>query len=103
MASANSDYIQGSMPVEAQSRTFSGFMNLTVYGSCLIVFLLLYPTLVFSTALTWLPSLVIAAVVGILLGVVFKLKGAWFATIIGLSILLAVAAPVLIWLRSLAG
>lgn len=103
MASANSDYEQGSMPVEAQSRTFGGFMNITVYGGCLIVYLLLYPTLVFSTPLTWLPSLVIAAVVGIILGVIFKLKGGWFATIIGFSIFLAIFAPVLIWLRSFAG
>jgi len=95
MASSNSDYTPGSMPVVAQSRTFDGFMNLTVYGGCLVVFLLLYPTLVFCTPLAWLPSLVIAAVVGIILGVVFKLKGGWFAAIIGLSIFLAICSAAL--------
>ena len=103
MASAHSDYKQGSMPVEAQTNTFGGFMNLTVYGSCFIAYLLLYPILVFCTPLAWLPSLVIAAVLGVILGVVFKLKGSWFATIIGMSIVLFVMTLFLIWLRSLAG
>lgn len=103
MASANSNYKPGSMPVDAQARTFGGFMNLTVYGACFVVFMLLYPTLVFCTALTWMPSLVISAVVGILLGVIFKLKGGWFAAIIGMSVFLALFSLLLIWLRSLAG
>ena len=92
MASADSDYTPGSMPVEAQSHTFGGFMNLTMYGGCLIVFTLLYPILVFCTPLAWFPSLVVAAVVGIILGVVFKLKGGWFAAVVGLSIFLAMVS-----------
>lgn len=100
MASANSDYKPGTMPVEAQARTFGGFMNLTVYGGCFIVFILLYPTLVFCTALTWLPSLIISVVVGIVLGLVFKLKGGWYAAIIGTSILLALIS---LALKALAG
>lgn len=103
MASANSDYISGSMPVEAQSSTFGGFMNLTVYGGCFIAFLLLYPILAFCTPMAWLPSLVITAVFGIVLGLIFKLKGRWYAAIIGMSVFLAVFSVGLIQLRLLAG
>ena len=103
MASANSDYQQGSMPVEAQSKTFGGFMNLTVYGGCFIGFILLYPTLVFCTPLTWLPSLVISVVFGIVLGLIFKLKGAWYGAIIGTSVVLALASIALKALTALAG
>lgn len=103
MASSNSDYETGSMPIEAQSHTFGGFMNLTVYGGCLVVFILLYPTLVFCTPLAWLPSLIITLVVGIILGVVFKLKGGWYAGIIGLSIFLAVVTALLMWFRASVG
>jgi len=103
MAASNSDYTTGSMPIEAQSHTFGGFMNFTVYGGCLVCFILLYPILVFCTPLAWLPSLVISAVFGIILGLVFKLKGGWYAGIIGLSIFLAIFSLFLIWLRSLAG
>ena len=101
MASANSDYQQGSMPVEAQSRTFGGFMNLTVYGGCFLAFILLYPILAFCTPLTWLPSLAIAAVVGIILGLVFKLKGGWYATVIGLSIFFVILRALILWASAL--
>lgn len=103
MASSDSDYEIGSMPVEAQSSTFSWFMNYTVYGGCLIAFILLYPILVFCTPLSWFPSLVMSAVIGIVLGLVFKLKGGWYAAIIGLSVFLALFTLFLIWLRSMAG
>lgn len=92
MASADSDYTPGSMPVEAQANTFGGFMNFTVYGGCLIAFFLLFPILVFCTPLTWVPSLAISAVFGIILGIVFKLKGGWYAGVIGLSIFLALVS-----------
>jgi len=100
MASANSDYKTGSMPIEAQSKTFGGFMNLTVYGGSLVAFILLYPTLVFCTPLAWLPSLIITLVFGIVLGVALKLKGSWFAGIIGLSVLLAIVTLLLTLFRS---
>ena len=101
MASAQSNHVQGTMPVDAQSRTFGGFMNLTVYGGCFITFLLLYPILAFSTPLSWLPSLIISAVVGIILGVIFKLKGGWFATIVGVSIFLVILRVVILTASSL--
>jgi len=103
MASAHSDYEHGTMPVEAQSGTFGGFMNLTVYGGSMIAFMLLYPILVFCTPLVWVPSLGVSLVFGIILGLVFKLKGGWYGAIIGLSVFLAIFSVFLIFLRSLAG
>ncbi len=100
MASANSDYETGSMPIEAQSKTFGGFMNMTVYGGSLVAFILLYPILVFCTPLAWLPSLIITLVFGIILGVALKLKGGWYASIIGLSIFLALVTLGLTLFRS---
>lgn len=95
MAAGQSDYVQGSMPVEAQAGTFGGFMNLTVYGGSLIAFLLIYPILVFCTPLAWPASLIATVVIGILLGVALKLKGGWFAGIISLSIVLAIFSAAL--------
>jgi len=95
MATGHSDYVQGSMPVKAQQGTFGGFMNLTVYGGSLIAFLLIFPTLVFCTPLAWPASLIVTLIFGIILGVALKLKGGWFAGVIGLSILLAVISAVL--------
>lgn len=90
MASGSSDHTIGTMPVESQKHTFGGFMNVTVYGGCLIAVILMYPILVFCTALTWVPSLVLTAVFGIILGVALKLKGGWFASVIGLCVFLAI-------------
>ena len=92
MAAGSSDYKQGSMPVEAQKGTFDGFMNLTTYGGGMIAVLLLYPILVFCTPLAWLPSLFVIAVFGIVLGVALKLKGGWFASVIGLCIFLGIVS-----------
>lgn len=90
MAAGSSDFKQGSMPVEAQKGTFGGFMNLTVYGGGMIAVILLYPILVFCTSLAWFPSLVVTAVFGIVFGVIMKLKGGWFASVIGLCVFLAI-------------
>ena len=92
MASSDSDYVQGSMPVEAQTGTFGGFMNLTVYGGCFIAFFLLFPILVFCTPLAWFPSLIAAVIFGVILGLVFKLKGVWYAAVIVSAIILALAS-----------
>ena len=82
MASGQSDYTRGEMPVEEQEGTFKGFMALTIYGGAALVAILLYPTLVFGTALSWLTSLIITVVVGIVIGLALKLKGAWYAWLI---------------------
>ena len=101
MAAGSSDYKIGSMAVEAQKGTFGGFMSMTVYGSCLIAVLLMYPILVFCTALAWVPSLVLTVVFGIVLGVALRLKGGWFASVIGLAIFLALLSLFVIWMLHL--
>jgi len=103
MASSNSDYETGSMPIEAQAHTFGGFMNFTVYGGSLVAFILLYPILVFCTPLAWLPSLIITFVFGVVLGLALKLKGGWYAGIVGVSIFLAIATLLLTLFRSAVG
>lgn len=95
MASGNSNYNRGSMPVKSQSGTFSGFMNLTVYGSCLLAVILLMPILVFAVNVAWPAALIASLVLGIVLGMVFKLKGSWYLSLAALCII-AVIASVLI-------
>ncbi len=100
MATAHSDYKHGTMAVGAQTNTFSGFLKSSLYGATFLVFFLLYPILAFCTPLTWPPALLISAVIGIILGVVLKLKGGWFGTVIGLSIFLAIVSWALTLLTS---
>lgn len=86
MAAEHSDYEHGSMPVDAQAGTFKGFMGLTMYGGAFIVIVLLFPTLFYGTGLGWLPALVTSLIVGVVIGMALKFKGAWYASIISLAI-----------------
>lgn len=89
MAGGHSDYKHGTMKVDAQSGTFSGFMGGTKYGGALIALIVIMPTLVFAVNLHWFPSLIATVVLGFVLGVAMKFKGGWYVGLIGLSILVA--------------
>lgn len=90
MAAGHSDYTRGEMPVEGHRGTFTGFMAGTKYGGAFLVVILLFPTLVFGTAISWFPALVASVIVGFFIGAALKLKGAWYATLIGLAIVTAI-------------
>lgn len=95
MAGTHSDYNKGDMEVGAQRGTFSGFMGFTIYGGGLIALGLLLPILtVGGVGLPWLPALLITLVVGIVMGVALKLKGAWYATIILLAIITGIICAI---------
>ena len=89
MAGGHSDYKRGSMEVDAQSGTFSGFMGGTKYGGSLIALFVLMPTLVFAVGMHWLPALFATLIFGVVLGVVLKFKGGWYVGLIGLAFLTA--------------
>lgn len=95
MASGHSDYTHGTMEVEAQAGTFSGFMGGTKYGASLIALVVVMPTLVFAVGLHWATALIATFVFGIVLGAALKLKGGWYASLIGLAILTAFASLLL--------
>ena len=95
MAGGHSDYTHGTMEVEAQSGTFTGFMDLTKYGGCLIALVVIMPTLVFAVGMHWFSALIATFILGIVLGLVFKFKGAWYVGLVGLSIVTAIASIIL--------
>lgn len=87
MAGGHSAYTRGTMEVAAQTGTFSGFMGGMKYGGSLVALFVLMPTLVFAVGLHWLPALIATVVFGFVLGAALKLKGAWYVSIVGLSML----------------
>lgn len=92
MAGGHSDYTHGTMKVDAQSGTFSGFMGGTKYGSALIALIVIMPTLVFAVGLHWLPSLIATVVLGFVLGMAMKFKGGWYVGIVGLAVVVAIVS-----------
>lgn len=87
MAGGNSNYVRGSMEVEAQSGAFSGFMGGTKYGGSAIALIVLLPTLIFAVNMTYFPALIATLVLGVLLGLGLKLKGGWYVGIIAAAVL----------------
>ena len=86
MAGAHSDYEKGTMEIADQRGTFSGFMGLTIYGGGLIALALLFAILtVGGVGLHWFPALIATVIVGIVVGMLLKLKAVWYATVILLS------------------
>ena len=95
MAGGHSDYTHGTMKVDAQSGTFSGFMDGTKYGGALIALTVIMPTLVFAVGLHWFPALFATLIFGVILGLALKFKGGWYVGLIGLAILTAFASILL--------
>ena len=95
MAGGHSDYEHGTMKVDAQSGTFSGFMGGTKYGGALIALFVIMPTLVFAVNLHWMPSLIATVILGFVLGVAMKFKGAWYVGLIALAIAVAIFSIIL--------
>ena len=83
------------MEVDAQSGTFTGFMDGTKYGGSLIALIVIMPTLVFAVGLHWFPALVATLILGVVMGLALKLKGGWYVGLIGLSIVTAIASIIL--------
>ena len=92
MASGTSDYNHGSMDVNAQAGTFSGFMGGTKYGGAALALLVLMPTLVFAVGLAWLPALIATVILGFVIGAALKFKGAWYVGLVATAATFAVFA-----------
>lgn len=92
MAAGNSDYQRGTMGVDGHKKTFGGFMGMTVYGGAALALIVIYPTLIFGVNMSWLTSLIVTLIIGVVLGVALKLKGGWYAGMIALAVLVAIAS-----------
>ena len=96
---ANSSYKRGEMQIDDHEETFTGFMRMSQYGGAAIVVTVLVPILMFGVNLGWFPSAVIATVLGIIMGVIMKFTGRYYAVLI----LSAVAFMLIMALVSLFG
>lgn len=95
MASESSNYTRGEMDVRAQSGSFGGFMGLTKYGGTAVALVVLMPTLIFAVGLSWFPALLATIFLGIIIGIMLKLKGVFYVSLIGTSIFVAIVCMLL--------
>jgi len=95
MAAEHSDYQRGTMSVDGHKKTFGGFMGYTVYGGAAIALLVIFPTLVFGVHMGWLAALVTTLIIGVVLGVALKLKGAWYAGMVASAVPIAIGSAII--------
>ena len=80
------DYVRGEMDIADHKSTFNGFISVSVWSSLIIGLTILYLTLVFAVGLDWMASLIGCAVIGVILGLVMKMKTAWYVTVGGMFV-----------------
>lgn len=95
MAAEHSDYQRGTMGVDGHKKTFGGFMGYTVYGGAAIALIVIFPTLVFGVHMGWPVALLTTLVIGVLLGLGLKLKGAWYAGMVASAVPVAIASAMI--------
>ena len=95
MAEDETSYVKGTMGVDGHKKTFGGFMGTTVYGGAALALIVTFPTLVFGVSMGWISALIVTLVLGIILGLALKLKGAWYAGVIISAVPLAMASAML--------
>lgn len=81
------EYTHGTMDIQDQDATYKGFMAWAVWGSALVALTVFYLTLVFAAGAPWLASLFGVAALGIVTGLALNLGGAFFATVVALSVI----------------
>ena len=92
MAGGHSDYKRGEMEITGHSKTYDGFMAVSIWGGCVIILVCLMAILTFAAGLPWLPSLIGTFVVGVIMGLVLKMKSSWYGLLIGLAIFGAITS-----------
>lgn len=80
----------GDMDIRDQKETFHGFLMATVWGCGLIVQLIALLTLGFAIGAGWFPGLAAVVVIGVALGLAFRLSSVYWATQVALWVLLGI-------------
>ena len=93
----------GNMDIQDQKSTFHGFLMATVWTCGLIAQSVGLLTLAFAIGAGWWPGYVVFVLVGVALGLVFRLSGVYWAVQIAFWVLLGIGGLVVPLVSSSAG
>jgi len=85
-----SDYTRGEMEITDQSQTFSGFIRTTIWFSAHTGLGVLLLTLIFAVGMSWMTALIITFIMGVVIGLALKMKAAWYAFLVGATVLIGI-------------
>ena len=91
---AHGDSAHGHMDIKGQRETFHGFLVATVWGCGLVAMSVALLTLAFAIGAGWWAGLGAFVVIGVVVGMLFKQSGAWWAMLIGVAILSAIGGAI---------
>jgi type IV secretory pathway VirB6-like protein len=85
----------GNMEISDQKATFHGFLMATVWGCGLVAQLVALLTLAFAIGAGWWPGFVALVLIGVALGLTFRLSGVYWAAQVALWVLLALGGLII--------
>jgi type IV secretory pathway VirB6-like protein len=93
----------GGMDIRDQKETYSGFLSASVWTSGLIAQAVMLLTLAFAIGMGWWPGLTAFVVIGIVVGLVFKMPSVYWAVQVALWVLLGIGGMVVPALSGMMG
>ncbi len=84
---SHSEYVHGEMSIVGQDKTYQGFLKVSLFLTAFFIVILLFPILMFAVHLSWMSSLIITFIVGLIIAYPFRLSGSWFMTLGGMAVL----------------
>jgi hypothetical protein len=91
----------GQMEIGSHRAMFSGFLKAVEWSCVFLAMLLALTVFSFAVGLGWWTGLVAWAVIGVLAGLLMNMGGAWWATVIGSTVVLAIGGAVTMGIQSL--
>lgn len=85
------DYARGEMDTSEHSRTFSGFIDMSIFSSLVLGVTILYLSLVFAASVNWMGALILCAIAGGAGGFALKRGAAYYGTLVFLGVITVIA------------
>lgn len=85
----------GNMDISDQKATFHGFLMATIWGCGLVAQIVGLLTLAFAIGAGWWAGLVVFVLVGVALGLSFKLSGVYWAVQVAMWVLLGIGGLII--------
>jgi hypothetical protein len=100
---AQSGSAHGHMEIQDQKDTFHGFLMASVWGCCLVAQTIALLTVGFAIGAGWWSGLVALALIGAVVGFVFRMSGVYWAVQVALWILLGLGGLIVPALSGMMG
>ena len=94
---------QGSMDIKDQRETFHGFLMTVVWTCGLLAQAVALLTLAFAIGAGWWPGLVAVVLIGVALGLAFRMSGAYWAVQVAMWVLLGLGGLIVPALSGMMG